>query len=118
MTHALELKPNFFERWFPVLADQHNMQPKVVRGILSMTDANINRSDWQIDKKIPVALIFTLLIQTAGFAFWMGQLSVRIDQVESQNLRYATNSDRVTRLEVRIENLTEAVRGLSTRVNP
>ncbi len=100
MTHALEYKPGFFERWFLVLADQRNIQPKVVRGLLSMVDTNTNRGDWQIDKKIPVALIFTLLIQTAGFAFWMGQLSVRIDQLEATNLRYATNSDRLTRLEV------------------
>ena len=83
-----------------------------------MADVNANRDTWQIDKKIPVALIFTLLLQTAGFAFWMGQLSVRIDQVESENLRYSTNSDRVTRLEVRIDNLAETVRNLSSRVNP
>jgi len=78
-----------------------------------MVDTNANRGDWQIDKKIPVALIFTLLIQTAGFAFWMGQLSVRIDQLETTNLRYTTNSDRLTRLEVRIDNLTEDVQDLA-----
>jgi len=88
------------------------------QGQRTMADTNVNRDTWQIDKKIPVALIFTLLLQTAGFAFWMGQLSVRIDQVESENLRYSTNSDRVTRLEVRIDNLTETVRNLSSKVNP
>lgn len=115
---ALATERTFFERWFAPNADQRNIQPKVVKGLLSMADTNINRDSWQIDKKIPVALIITLLIQTAGFAFWMGQLSVRIDQLEAQNLRYSTNSDRLTRLEVRIENLTEAVRDLSVRVNP
>lgn len=118
MTHALEIKRNFLERWFASSVDQRNIQLKVVKGLRAMADTNTNRGEWQIDKKIPVALIFTLLIQTAGFAFWMGQLSVRIDQLESQNLRYSTNSDRLTRLEVRIDNLTEAVRDLSSRVNP
>mgnify|MGYP005989498795 CR=1 FL=1 len=64
---------------------------------------------WQLDRKIPVALIITLLVQTAGFAFWVGQLSVRIDQLELQSQRYLTNGDRLTRLEVRIENLIETV---------
>lgn len=81
-----------------------------------MADTGYNRQQvddtWKIDKKIPIALIITLLIQTAGFAFWMGQLSVRIDQLEAQGLRDTANSDRLTRLEVRIENLTEVVRAL------
>ena len=120
MTHALKIiKRNFLERWFASNVDQRSIQLKVVKGLRAMADINTNRrEEWQIDKKVPVALIFTLLIQTAGFAFWMGQLSIRIDQLESQNLRYSTNSDRLTRLEVRIDSLTEAVRGLSSRVNP
>ena len=71
-----------------------------------------DESGWAIDKKIPVALIMTLLVQTAGFAFWVGQLSIRIDQLEVQSQRYLTNGDRLTRLEVRIDNLIETVRDL------
>ena len=74
--------------------------------------AEREENGWAIDKKIPVALIITLLVQTAGFAFWVGQLSVRIDQLEVQSQRYLTNGDRLTRLEVRIDNLIETVRGL------
>lgn len=58
---------------------------------------------WHLDRRIPVALIITLGLQTAGVFFWMGQLSVRIDQLEAQVLRAATNSDRLTRLEVQLE---------------
>ena len=71
-----------------------------------------DRNDWAIDKRIPVALIFTLLVQTAGFAFWVGQLSIRIDQLEGQSQRYFLNGDRLTRLEVRIDNLINTVEGL------
>lgn len=75
-----------------------------------MSDRDDN--GWALDKKIPVALIMTLLVQTAGFAFWVGQLSIRIDQLEVQSQRYLTNGDRLTRLEVRIDNLIETVRDL------
>ena len=66
---------------------------------------------WRFEKKVPLAVVLLAFIQTAGFAFWMGQLSVRVDQVELHNLRNVTNADRLIRLEVRIENLTEAVKG-------
>lgn len=74
-----------------------------------MSDQDANRDPaaggWHLDKRIPVALIVTLGLQTAGVFFWMGQLSVRIDQLENQVLRAATNSDRLTRLEVQLENM-------------
>ena len=85
--------------------------PRLYRGLF-MSDRQDQGGAWQLDRKIPVALIMTLLIQTAGFAFWVGQLSIRIDQLELQSQRYLTNGDRLTRLEVRIENLIETVREL------
>jgi len=85
-----------------------------------MADSNVNRDPasggWHLDKRIPVALIVTLALQTAGVFFWMGQLSVRIDQLESQVLRSATNSDRLTRLEVQLEQVTQSLDRIESRL--
>lgn len=69
---------------------------------MAQSDTN---TPWTLDRKIPLALVLTLALQTAGVFFWMGQLSVRIEQLENQIERAATNADRLTRLEVQLENL-------------
>lgn len=71
---------------------------------------------WHLDKRIPVALIVTLALQTAGVFFWMGQLSVRIDQLEAQVLRSSKNSDRLTRLEVQLENMDNTLQRIDERL--
>lgn len=85
-----------------------------------MSDQNVNRDPaaggWHLDKRIPVALIVTLGLQTAGVFFWMGQLSVRIDQLENQVLRAATNSDRLTRLEVQLEQMGMTLNRIDERL--
>jgi len=46
----------------------------------------------------------------------MGQLSVRIDQLENQVLRAATNSDRLTRLEVQLEQMGMTLNRIDERL--
>lgn len=84
--------------------------------INSSTNTDPTSGGWHLDKRIPVALIVTLALQTAGVFFWMGQLSVRIDQLESQVLRAATNSDRLTRLEVQLEQASQTLGRIETRL--
>ena len=70
----------------------------------------MNNDHWQVDKKIPVALIVAIIVQSAGLAFWIGQLSSRVDSMENQAVRYIANGDRLTRLEVQIDTLIQEVR--------
>lgn len=34
---------------------------------------------WHLDKRIPLALIGAILMQTAAFGYWVGQISIRLD---------------------------------------
>jgi len=70
---------------------------------------NNNDNHWSVDKRIPLALILTLLLQTGGFAFWMGQLTTRLAQVEKTVDAGATNGDRLTRVEVKLETINSAI---------
>jgi Tfp pilus assembly protein PilO len=40
------------------------------------------RGDWHLDKRVPVALIFGLLIQMIGFGWWASQLESRLTTTE------------------------------------
>ena len=66
-------------------------------------------SQWHLDKKIPIAIIVTLFIQTGGIIWWAASASARLDQVERAQLASSPHSDRLTRVEVKLENVERGV---------
>ena len=42
---------------------------------------------WHLDKRIPLAMIGAILMQTAAFGFWIGQISHRLDSALETNRR-------------------------------
>jgi hypothetical protein len=64
---------------------------------------------WHLDKRVPLALIITLIIQTMGVFFWMGQLSVKLHQMEKQSIAYIENHDSILTFGVRIQHIEEAI---------
>lgn len=72
--------------------------------------------EWKVDKKVPLALIVTLAIQTAGVFFWMGQLTIRIDHLENQVLLATTNNDRLIRVEVQLETIFSSLQRIEDQL--
>ena len=42
-----------------------------------------NQEGWHLDRRVPLALITALLIQTGGVIWWAANLSSRVDTLES-----------------------------------
>lgn len=42
---------------------------------------------WKLDRHIPIAVIFALLVQTGGAVWWMSALSSRVESAVATNLR-------------------------------
>jgi hypothetical protein len=62
---------------------------------------------WHLDKRIPVAIIITLAIQTGGAIWFASGISHRVDSLERQQLSSASQGDRIIRLETRMESIAE-----------
>ncbi len=67
---------------------------------------------WHLDKRVPVALILTILAQTIGAVWWAASLSARVDVLERDWARFAAvaerlrmQEDRQTRADVRLQSL-------------
>ena len=56
---------------------------------------------WTVDRHIPIALIMTLLLQTAGVVWWAATLSSRVDALEK--LVNAATSERYRAGEARAD---------------
>lgn len=72
---------------------------------------------WHWDRKIPVALIITLVAIFAGqtwtAAWWASKTDQRIERLEDANKvaapLAATQGDRLTRMEVKVESALEGI---------
>lgn len=68
---------------------------------------------WHLDKKIPIAIILTIALQTGGFVWFTARLDGRVEVLERSEVRATitapVQADRLTRVEVKVENIAEGV---------
>lgn len=56
---------------------------------------------WHLDKRIPIAMIFTIIIQTGVAVWWVSNLSHRVDTATSTN---AQQDNRISAMEAGFNN--------------
>ena len=54
---------------------------------------------WHLDKRVPLALIFALLVQTSGAFWWASNIDSRVAELEKDYSESIVLSERVVRLE-------------------
>lgn len=65
--------------------------------------------EWHLDKKVPVALIVTLSLQTAAIVWWAASISARVDVLEQRSLAAAPQAERIIRLEAKLDNVVDKI---------
>lgn len=64
---------------------------------------------WHLDKRVPIALIVAIAIQTGGMIWWASGITERVNTLERRADQAAPQGDRLTRVEVKIEAIQEGV---------
>jgi hypothetical protein len=59
--------------------------------------------EWHLDKKVPIALIATLAVQTVVVVWWAASLSARVESLERQALAIAPQAGQIIRLETKVD---------------
>lgn len=67
-----------------------------------MMDEHQNNK-WHLDKRVPLALIFAILVQTIIVVSWLASLGERVNGLERARDATAPQGDRLTRVEVKLE---------------
>lgn len=75
---------------------------------------NVNTNEpWHLDKRVPVALIVTLCLQTAGVVYWAAGQSYRTEALEKQVAALITsaipNMERLVRVEEQVKVVNDNV---------
>jgi len=66
-------------------------------------------SSWHLDRKVPVAIILALLMQTGGIVWWGATAAERLNALERKVESAAPQADRLTKVETRLEAVQDGI---------
>jgi len=69
-------------------------------------------SHWHLDKKVPIALIFTILVQTFAAGWFAANINARLTIVENRQTERAAQAERLAGLEATMQGVKEDVRDI------
>lgn len=77
-----------------------------------MVRAMINEQEithWQIDKRIPIALLVTLFIQFASALIWATQLNARVGSLEQEVIGASSFGEKLARIDERLQGVKQDI---------
>jgi hypothetical protein len=72
---------------------------------------------WHLDKKVPIALILTILGQTVVMTWWAASLSQRVDALERNAAAAVPRLESVIRLEAKMDLVNSTLQELKALAN-
>lgn len=78
--------------------------------------AEQNPESWHLDRKVPVAIIATLMLQIVGFGWLFGQVEERVTQLERRLTLQGETIRNMPERMARLEEQMLAVRGALERI--
>ena len=64
---------------------------------------------WRLEKRVPLALLLSLLLQLAGGLIWASQLDARVEQLEQSSMARSGLNEKFGRLEERLDSLKQNI---------
>lgn len=58
---------------------------------------------WHLDRRVPIALILTILIQSGSALWWAAGVSAKVDTLERQAATNSNQAERIVRLETKMD---------------
>lgn len=75
------------------------------------------RPRWEIDKHINISVIFAGVCQVVAIVYFIASLNIRVSNLEQIVVSIAPAQERITKLEVKLENVGEGVSRIETHVS-
>ena len=72
---------------------------------------------WHLDKKVPLALIMTIICQTIVAAWGASNLWTRVGELERQMQIAAPQFERIIRLETKVDGITGVLSEIKALIN-
>ena len=79
--------------------------------------SNAEDRQWHLDKKVPLALIMTIVCQTIVAAWGASNLWTRVGELERQMQTAAPQFERIIRLETKVDGITGSLSEIKALIN-
>lgn len=76
-----------------------------------------SESHWSLDRRVPVALILSIVLQSASLFMWVGALTSRVVELESKAVRAIDAGERVIGLEVEMREVRRVLQRIETKLD-
>ena len=74
-------------------------------------------SGWHLDKRVPAALILTVMIQFVGFVWWAASINERVTSLERSIAGSNRIVERVTRVETQMEGINRQLEKIDAKLD-
>lgn len=78
----------------------------------------LDDSNWHLDKKVPIALILAMAMQTAGVVWWGATTSERLSALERKADAVAPQAERLARVETKLESVQNGISEIKSILTP
>lgn len=69
-------------------------------------------ASWHLDKRVPIALIVAIAVQTGGVVWWGATTAERLNALERNVAAASTQPERLAKVEGRLESVQEGIRDI------
>lgn len=74
-------------------------------------------SGWHLDKKVPLALIFAIIVQTGGAIWALAALSQRVTSIETALSASIDQPARIVRVETQMEGVRDTLKEMNDKLD-
>jgi len=67
---------------------------------------------WHLDKRVPIAMIFAIIIQTGGAFWWAANISNRVEQLEDDREATKTAIKELTEVKVHLQYMQKSLESI------
>lgn len=78
---------------------------------------HIQEGHWTLDRRIPFAVILTMVMQIVAALVWATQLDARVNNVEAKITTDAGLSEKFARLDERLEGMKQNIDGMKHQLD-
>lgn len=82
-----------------------------------MTSAKSEDREWHLDKKVPIALIFSIVVQTGVIVWWGARLDARVGNLEKGDEGRISQISQLTNIAVDIAALKERAQSTNNDIS-
>ena len=73
-------------------------------------------SNWRIDKRIPIALLMTLILQIFAGLIWATQLNARVGTLENQAISTSNFGEKLARIDERLQGMKQYMEDIKHQI--